>query len=74
MKTPQMLLKQLIKQGRDLLPDIGMGGEAGIVLAAGETHLLGRGNQGAVLDEGGRAVMVVAGDAEDSHSATRGCR
>ncbi|HEX6592796.1 MAG TPA: MerR family transcriptional regulator [Moraxellaceae bacterium] len=29
MKTPQMLLKQLIKQGRDLLPDIGMGGEAG---------------------------------------------
>ncbi|MDP2228953.1 MAG: MerR family transcriptional regulator [Moraxellaceae bacterium] len=29
MKTPQMLLRQLLKQGRDLLPDMGPGGQAG---------------------------------------------
>ena len=44
----------------------GLGREGGVVLAAGETLLLGGGDNTAVLDQAGRRVVVVGGNPEDA--------
>jgi hypothetical protein len=41
-----------------------------IVLFAGESFLLSRRNDVAILDEGSRTVMVEGGDAEQSHGTS----
>ena len=45
----------------------GLPGEAGIVLLAGETLLLGGGHDPPVVDQSGRAVVIEGGDPEDAH-------
>src|SRR5262245_65278783 len=44
--------------------------EAGIVLLAREALLLGRRDDATILDEGGRAIVVECGEAENAHPAT----
>ena len=52
-----------------------MAREACVVLLAGKAFLLGRGDDAAVLDQGGCAVVIKRRDAEDTHVAPRrGCR
>ena len=48
----------------------GMGWKARIVLLAGESFLLSRRDDAAILDEGSRTVMVEGGDAEQSHGTS----
>ena len=52
----------------------GAGGEAGVVLLAGEPLLLAGGDDHAVLQEGGRGVVVEAGEAEDVVRHQNWCR
>ncbi len=42
-------------------------GKGGVVLAAGETLLLRRGNDAAVLDQRRGAVVIEGGNAENAH-------
>ncbi len=50
----------------------GMMGEAEVMLDAAEAFLFGGGNQLTVLQQGGRGVVVVAGDSQDIHVSLGG--
>jgi hypothetical protein len=44
-----------------------MGGETSVVLLAGETLLLGRGDDASLLDQRRRAVVIEGRNAENAH-------